>query len=853
MVEYIQRIQEKALTHIMYSFDRKINPICALEMGLGKTRIACKIIKNIIEEDENFKILIVIKASNYKDPWINELLITNCIKKSSAKDEFDNCVYLHGKERLKYIKEKTGLYYFQRNNIFITAYDTLRIDIEANRYDPLMCFNLILFDELQLLINADKLTKKLLSITKLSAYKKIALTGSPSQNTKLEIGLMYIFLNDLNKMSNYLALQKEINDLTENCESEKDIRSEISKILEEQESILLEGINNCNDNIAIYFFYNNNLVYKRSTAILSLPIDLFHYEMAFNYFGNNTRKFLQKKIMFLSSPSALNRNNSKVNLNIYCTKEIAVEKILKHMKYGEKAIIFSLFKGVLISYYNLCQRIGYPALIVTGKDKDDKLQDKLAQFKYTDKINVLLTTLQKSSEGFNFDYANHIIILEFWWNPQKIIQAMSRVDRITQKRDIFIYILSYNITISLEDKDGKKEQNQSIIKEESIFLSKMQSKITETKQVLYEIYKKNKSFFGDIPKFKDLPKIIHFKNINTFESEFSVFLTQFHIPKIESHPEFIPDYGYQFSETIGNMNYNINYHNQISNTLLNYPWRIWQNDINQYLINFYDHIICRSIGNNIKKKIQEEFKHSLIMQPKIDNNFPFIYIDDYSFQVSINEISTNISIQFILSKRQSGIFQLLYPLQFASQQQIHINNMDEMNSFLYKIGITNISTIIIGKDYNIDYTKINAILSLSHIFYTNYTNLVESSYQNFTSTLTKLESLFMQVSHKDSIESLMYYLSEADDFEKIFLEQIKIHLFKIRPLYRYSIKKRTIIGTTNIVYFLYLIIQTLIKNINFDSYYSAERYIAIAADEILKNGDKLIPNWNFINKHVQAL
>ena len=861
MLEYIQIIQEKALTHIKNSFNREINPICALDMGLGKTRIACNIIKNMIEENENSKILVIIKASNYKDPWINELLLTQCIKKSSEKDVFENCVYLHGKERFKYTKEKTGLYMFKHNNIFITPYDTLRIDIDADRYNPQLRFNLILYDELQLLINTKKLTKKLFSVCKLSAQKKIALTGSPIQNMELELGLMYIFLNNPRKMNEYIALQNIIIDLKEKCESEEDIKGEISEILEKQESILIEGISNCKDNNAIYFFYNDNQFYKRSTEILSLPIDRTHYEMAYNYFGNNTRKFLQKKVMFLSSPSSIIRTNSKTGLNIYCTKEIAVENILKHMKYGEKVIIFSLFKGVLNSYYDLCQRIGYPAILITGKDKDIKLQDKLTQFKYSDKINVLLTTLQKSSEGFNFDYANHIIILEFWWNPQKIIQAMSRIDRITQKRDIFIYILSYNITIPIEDENEKEEQKGFMIKEERIFHSTMLNKITETNVLLKEIYDKNKSFFGDIPKFKNMPKIRQFKNINTFEDEFSDFLNHPHIAKQEYPPEYFHNIGININETIEDTSFKIDYHNQISNTLLNFPWRIFIIDINQYLISFYDHIMSRKIGNVIRKNIQKIFMHSLTFNPKYDNYFPFLFIDEYSFQVYIKGTSQKINTLFAIGKRQNGSFQILNPLYYSSLRKNSISKINEMFEFLHEIGITNISTFIIGDIFfNIDYKKLQqfydkpkSISSLSDIYYKKYFDLKRSSCPTNENLINNIESLFTELSYNDALESLKLFSSQVINFERALYRDMQHSLRCIKHLYRYPLETRSIIGTTNIVYILHLIIQALIRNVNFCSLHEANKYIAIAAEEIIKNGDKLIPNWDFINKHVHTL
>jgi SNF2 family DNA or RNA helicase len=83
--------------------------------------------------------------------------------------------------------------------------------------------------------------------------------------------------------------------------------------------------------------------------------------------------------------------------------------------------------------------MGMPVLIITGKDKGDKLNEKLEIFKHSMRFNILLKTLQKSSEGLDLSFTNHIIILELWWNPQKIFR-----DRKSQKNNIFIYLLCYH-------------------------------------------------------------------------------------------------------------------------------------------------------------------------------------------------------------------------------------------------------------------------------------------------------------------------------------------------------------------------------------------------------------------------
>lgn len=51
---------------------------------------------------------------------------------------------------------------------------------------------------------------------------------------------------------------------------------------------------------------------------------------------------------------------------------------------------------------------------------------------------ILLASLRASGTGINLTCANHVYLLEPWWNPAVEEQAMDRVHRIGQKEDVKI-------------------------------------------------------------------------------------------------------------------------------------------------------------------------------------------------------------------------------------------------------------------------------------------------------------------------------------------------------------------------------------------------------------------------------
>jgi SNF2 family DNA or RNA helicase len=211
-------------------------------------------------------------------------------------------------------------------------------------------------------------------------------------NNKYELGIQYAFLNNSAGFSELINLYSHQN-------NEKNV---------ELENQLIAYNELCVKNNFVFYYVEKKSDFQKNAVILSLPIDK---DMLFKV-NKMSHSHIVKQRRFLSHPSALFKDEDISTLPC-CTKANAVGIILQSMLYNEKAVIFSLYIDVLIVYADICHNLGYPAMIITGNDKGGKLKQKLNEFENSTKIRVLLTTLQKSAEGFNFYYATHVIILEF--------------------------------------------------------------------------------------------------------------------------------------------------------------------------------------------------------------------------------------------------------------------------------------------------------------------------------------------------------------------------------------------------------------------------------------------------------
>jgi hypothetical protein len=182
MNQMLTKKQENAIFHIQNSFAAGQHPVCALDTGSGKTRVACKVMSDFISDcnTQDYYILLVITTSN----------------KKRAEEAMGN----------------DRIYSFPASAVIVTSYKKLLIDLKNKRFNESRRFDLIIYDELHTIINSRKPTKTSLLLTQLSCMRKLALTATPAKNVSPDHGLMYIFLNEDRITTDPDQLKKGIED-----------------------------------------------------------------------------------------------------------------------------------------------------------------------------------------------------------------------------------------------------------------------------------------------------------------------------------------------------------------------------------------------------------------------------------------------------------------------------------------------------------------------------------------------------------------------------------------------------------------------------------------------------------------
>jgi DNA repair protein RAD16 len=118
--------------------------------------------------------------------------------------------------------------------------------------------------------------------------------------------------------------------------------------------------------------------------------------------------------------------------------EAVVDEVDKMMQ-GDatnKAIVFSQFGAMLELVEFRLKRAGIACVVLRGGMSIQARVDSITAFNTDPNLRVILISLKAGGEGLNLQVANHVFLLDPWWNPACELQAIQRAHRIGQTREV---------------------------------------------------------------------------------------------------------------------------------------------------------------------------------------------------------------------------------------------------------------------------------------------------------------------------------------------------------------------------------------------------------------------------------
>lgn len=145
-----------------------------------------------------------------------------------------------------------------------------------------------------------------------------------------------------------------------------------------------------------------------------------------------------------------------------------VQTLLKLLKISQdkdplsKSVVFSQFRKMLLLLEKPLKEAGFKILRLDGSMTAKKRLDVIQQFAHVgpDAPTVLLASLKAAGTGVNLTAASIVYLFDPWWNPGVEEQAMDRVHRIGQKKEVKVIRLIVKGSIeerilSLQDRKKK--------------------------------------------------------------------------------------------------------------------------------------------------------------------------------------------------------------------------------------------------------------------------------------------------------------------------------------------------------------------------------------------------------------
>lgn len=154
---------------------------------------------------------------------------------------------------------------------------------------------------------------------------------------------------------------------------------------------------------------------------------------------NDVMEKQRKKVI-----SLLSQSSTKIRIIL---EELAMTR---QNGQNDKTLIFSQWTSMLDIVEFHVELQGHETCRLDGTMSGPERNKELEEFKNSETKNVLLVSLHAGGTGLNLTAASRVILCDVWWNPSVEHQAIDRVHRIGQTRDV--YVTRFRMEGTVEDR-----------------------------------------------------------------------------------------------------------------------------------------------------------------------------------------------------------------------------------------------------------------------------------------------------------------------------------------------------------------------------------------------------------------
>ena len=419
----LRKYQLDGLSWLMFLKNNNFGGVLADDMGLGKTVQTISFLQRVkydmLKSSERKAKFLLVAPTSLLYNWVYE-----CTQFSP-----DLSTVIHsGTKRAKSPAE------LEKYDLVITTYGLIRND--ESLFTQLH-YDVLVLDESQNIKNHTAKTTQ--SIAKLNAACKIALTGTPIENS---IRDLWSQMNVLNKgllgtlkqfETRYAKPIEKEGDEVKAKELRKIIKPFLLRRTKEEVAKELPRL-------------TEKIIYCDMTEEQAEYYETIKSEYRNNILDSvDTKGFEKSKFSILQGLSKLRQlaNHPSLIDEQYTANsgkhDILLEKIASAISDGHKLLVFSQFVRYLEIIEKDLQRLGLSYYKLTGATSKENRAKRVKEFQAQLNPAVFLISLKAGGTGLNLTSADYVFIVDPWWNPASEAQARDRTHRIGQKKSVFSY------------------------------------------------------------------------------------------------------------------------------------------------------------------------------------------------------------------------------------------------------------------------------------------------------------------------------------------------------------------------------------------------------------------------------
>ena len=358
-------------------------------------------------------------------------------------------------------------------DILITTYGTIKNDIDFYKSEV---FDYCIIDEAQNIKNPKAQNTKV--IKEIKAKVKFALTGTPIENSLVELWSIFDFI-----MPGYLFDEKKFKQKFVN-RSEREI-DELKSLINPfilrrlKRDVITELPEKIEKKYYVPMTTEQKLAYKNYMKEVKLKLKTGEDDniTIFSYL-TRLRQICQDPILVNKDYTG---DSGKLN--------VALEIIEEVIKEDNKILVFSQFTSVLKKIEEELNKRNIVSKYLDGSTRAKERIRLVSDFNESKESGVFLISLKAGGTGLNLTSAKFVMHMDPWWNPAIEDQATDRAHRIGQKNVVEVIKLIAKDTIEekvVQLQEEKREIINSVMSDDSLNINNI-SKLTN--EEILELFK----------------------------------------------------------------------------------------------------------------------------------------------------------------------------------------------------------------------------------------------------------------------------------------------------------------------------------------------------------------------------